>query len=69
MKSRFPGVRTIDCSTIQLEGKDVIYVKDESDFLYLLGKRKFVFRMGAYYYLLLDRVFIFDDGPRIKEVV
>lgn len=48
---KFPrGVQIIECDSIELIAKDIIYVKTFEDFIWLVNGTSTVFKMKEFYY-------------------
>jgi hypothetical protein len=63
------GTRVIECDAIQVDTGDVVYPKEFSDFLFLIGPRAIVFRMSNSYYCWGKRhIFIFTERKRIERL-
>jgi hypothetical protein len=69
---KWTDVRVIPCDTIQIEGKDVLYIPSEQDFLWLVKKvgaekAPIVFTMTENFYLFTpDEVFIYSKRKSLK---
>lgn len=55
--------RVVECGSIEISSKDIIYIKEEKDFCWLAHNYSTIFKSDKSYYLMSDSVvYIFVDG-------